>query len=176
MSGELRTLIILAGGKRLPDLEDEILASKSLSVLYLNNIFETLQPSGRIPELESRIFADFNLTRKYLGSVLGARHFQTSSWANFASAVTCHAMHTQNSPWPEAEHIILCNPYYSYRYAMSFGRWAKAEAVILNNGGAELACWYAIDVIGGRWPEAESLIMQDKTYRELYMQARGQDS
>jgi hypothetical protein len=31
-----------------------------------------------------------------------------------------------------------------------------------------MACWYADNVIGGRWPEAEPLIMKEAGYAYLY--------
>ena len=46
-------------------------------------------------------------------------------------------------------------PEWAYWYARDVigGRWPEAEAVIA--ASPEWAYWYARDVIGGRWPEAE---------------------
>ena len=52
-------------------------------------------------------------------------------------------------------------PYNLYRYARDViqGRWPEAEPIIIKD--PKSTCFYARDVIKGRWPEAEPTIMQD---------------
>ena len=51
-------------------------------------------------------------------------------------------------------------PYNLYRYARDViqGRWPEAEPIIMKD--PKCACWYACFVIKGRWPEAEPTIME----------------
>ena len=52
-------------------------------------------------------------------------------------------------------------PYWAYWYASEVlgGRWVEAEATIRTD--PNWAYWYARDVIKGRWPEAEGIIRTD---------------
>jgi len=46
------------------------------------------------------------------------------------------------------------------------GRWPEAEPVIMKN--AKMAYWYAKHIIKGRWPEAEPFIKSDVQYWRKY--------
>lgn len=162
---ELKTIITLSGSKRLPELEKDVLADKSLTKLYLNNILPTLTIHERIPSFEKIIFAEEELTGIYVTQVTGTKHYTA---AGYSAAVTIYAIYQMKAPWTEAEQVILRSAYYSYRYALNFGRWDEAEDVIISSGNSELACLYAIDVIKGPWPEGEALIRLDREYRVQY--------
>lgn len=58
---------------------------------------------------------------------------------------------------PEWEHLLLAWPRSAYLYALHAikGRWAVAEPVIVSSG---FGTPYAMNVIGGRWPEYESYL------------------
>ena len=51
---------------------------------------------------------------------------------------------------------------------MKSTRWPEFEQKILNLKKYTIAYQYAIDVIKGRWPEAEPLIQQDEDYWNQY--------
>ena len=59
-------------------------------------------------------------------------------------------------------------PEYAYWYAENVigGRWHEAEPIILTNAGC--AYWYARDVIGGRWKEAEPIILTSDKWAYSY--------
>ena len=61
----------------------------------------------------------------------------------------------------ELKNIILSTPDSAIQYAVDVirGRWPEAESSIMNNPYA--AVKYAVYVIKGRWPEAESNIIKD---------------
>jgi hypothetical protein len=65
--------------------------------------------------------------------------------------------------WPQGEKSILKTqePLLIYKYARDImgGRWKEAEPIILED--PETALEYARDIIGGRWKEAEPFIMRD---------------
>ena len=70
-----------------------------------------------------------------------------------------YACHVIEGRWPEAEPIIITNPYAAFEYARNVikGRWPEGEPILLTDPGR--AALYAEYVIGDRWPEAEPLIM-----------------
>lgn len=166
---ELKTLIILSGNKRLPDLESDIISDHELSTLYLDHILETLLYGQRVPVFEKLIFADFELTKQYLAAVIDVKYPRHNDMTVFACPITCYAIYVMKEKWTEAEHIILKDAYYSYRYAAEFGRWDKAEAVILQVNDAYIAYMYARDVIKGRWIAAEPLIRLHSDYYHAYL-------
>ena len=61
----------------------------------------------------------------------------------------------------ELKNIILSTPDSAIQYAVDVikGRWPEAESIIMKN--PYVAVSYAVYVIKGRWPEAESNIMKD---------------
>lgn len=76
---ELKTLIILSGNKRLPDLEEEIFSNKELTNVYLRELF-VVYPDK-----------DFYIHNSH--------HIDT--------LVYTYAKHIIRGPWPEVEHIII---------------------------------------------------------------------
>ena len=70
--------------------------------------------------------------------------------------------------WPEAEPIILKDPYSAYEYAKEIikGRWPEAEPTISKNSLA--AYYYARDVIKGRWPQGEKAINRKHYFKRGY--------
>ncbi len=59
------------------------------------------------------------------------------------------------------EPIIKKSPRHTYNYAIDIikGRWPEAEPVIMT--GLHCAYRYAIDIIKERWKEAEDIIIKD---------------
>ncbi len=59
-------------------------------------------------------------------------------------------------------------PEYAYWYAENVigGRWEEAEPLILTN--VKWAYVYALDFIDGRWPEAEPIISTDDQWAYMY--------
>ena len=53
----------------------------------------------------------------------------------------------------DLEPIIIKSPRYAYLYALNIikGRWIEAEQYIINN--SEWTCFYALNVIKGKLPE-----------------------
>ena len=68
----------------------------------------------------------------------------------------------------EAELLSARNPYRLADYAKTVigGRWPEAEPVIMKDPDA--CVYYAGDVINGRWPEAEPVIMKDPAIAVKY--------
>jgi len=68
------------------------------------------------------------------------------------------------------EHIIKKNPKNAYWYAEDIikGRWPEAEPVIMTR--MLWAYRYAEAIIKGRWPEAEPYIMESVEYAYMYAQ------
>ena len=79
-----------------------------------------------------------------------------------------YALYVIRDRWPEAEPVIMADPYWTYCYALDVvkGRWPEAEPVIMMD--PKWAYYYALHVIGGRWPEAEPVIMTDPHWADLY--------
>ena len=61
------------------------------------------------------------------------------------------------------------DPEYAYYYAVNIidGRWPEAEEAIANE--PDFAYFYATDVIEGRWPEGEPAIATDPRVAERYI-------
>ena len=70
--------------------------------------------------------------------------------------------------WPEAEPLILKDPYSSYEYAKLVikGRWPEAESIISKD--ALSAYYYATNVIKGRWPQGEKAINKIPYFKKSY--------
>jgi len=72
----------------------------------------------------------------------------------------------------DLEYYIYSNPRYAYLYAykvmkpLSLPISKKAEEVIAKNN--EWAYWYAVNIIGKPWPEAENVILSGP-YRDQYL-------
>ena len=59
-------------------------------------------------------------------------------------------------------------PEWAYWYASNVvgGRWPEAEPLILTN--IAMTYWYAYNIIKGRWPEAECVILNSSEFSYLY--------
>lgn len=73
---------------------------------------------------------------------------------------------------PELEPAILQSMVFANLYCRNVikGRWPEYEDLLLKNKSAEDLFYYARDVIHGRWPEAEPFIMEDPTWIPSYAQ------
>jgi hypothetical protein len=70
--------------------------------------------------------------------------------------------------WPEAEAVLATDPKTALWYSKQIGqRFPAGEASIATN--VESSFQYALDVIGGRWPEAEQLIRTKPGIWEAYV-------
>jgi len=58
---------------------------------------------------------------------------------------------------------------YTYARDIIGGRWPPAESAILKAKSFEIAIYYAKEVIGGRWPEAENFIMTSRVGLLTYL-------
>jgi hypothetical protein len=67
--------------------------------------------------------------------------------------------------WYAEGNSNACNAHY-YAAEVVRGRWPEAEPVIVKDG--RWAYLYARYVINGRWPEAEAAIAQGSYYRNMY--------
>jgi hypothetical protein len=99
-------------------------------------------------------------------SIIRDKDYQTIKQA--PQSVILYARDVIKGRWPEAEPIIMKNPYYSYSYANEVlkKRWPEAERVIKQ--APQSVILYARDVIKGRWPEAEPTIMKNPYYSYSY--------
>ena len=72
--------------------------------------------------------------------------------------------------WPGAEPFILKNkdPFWALMYARDIiqGRWPQAEPLIMKD--SYLASRYAIEIIKEPWPEAERFIKRDAAAWSIY--------
>ena len=77
----------------------------------------------------------------------------------------CHKQGTRN---PKLELIIRQDPKWSYYYTLDVikGRWVEAEPIILQD--PKWSYYYALDVIKGRWVEGEPIILQDPEWSYCY--------
>ena len=73
-----------------------------------------------------------------------------------------------NQRFEAGERAIMKDPYYAYLYALNIieGRWREAEPYIMKD--PDYAIQYARDIIKGRWPEAEPYIMNNPYYAYWY--------
>jgi hypothetical protein len=84
--------------------------------------------------------------------------------------VYAYAFDVIRGRWPEAESIIVQDPYWSYCYARDVikGRFSEAESIIVKNPSC--ACLYAKNILKHRWVEAESVIEEDYQLSQEYAQ------
>jgi hypothetical protein len=68
----------------------------------------------------------------------------------------------------DLEPFIIKDPHYAYFYALNIieGRWIEAEQYIMKN--PHYAYFYAKNMIRGRWIEAEQYIMKRPGYSYYY--------
>ena len=71
----------------------------------------------------------------------------------------------------QLEKLILAkrNVKYAYGYALNViqGRWPEAEPYIMKD--PEMAYYYALNVIKDRWPEAEPYILKSPYWNDKYL-------
>lgn len=74
----------------------------------------------------------------------------------------------QRKPLPEYEHKILTDPDAAFSYAVYVlgGQWPAAETMFMHN--ARFAFYYALHVIKAPWPAGEDAINSDSYYRRKY--------
>lgn len=74
---------------------------------------------------------------------------------------------------PELEELIILDATCSYNYCLNIiqGRWPEAEKNILEKGNSKLLFLYAKNIIKNRWPEAEQKILENKEYVFQYAQS-----
>lgn len=116
-----------------PEAEPVILSNPWFAVLYAQNVLK-----GPWPAAEKRIAQDSELALRYAQDVI-------------------------QGPWPLGEKSILSTPDSAYYYALNVigDRDPKVEQALLNlPHSEEWAVYYAQEVIGGRWREAEPMIAQ----------------
>jgi hypothetical protein len=115
---------VLEARKRVPGIEQEILASKRIddAVQYADWVIR-----GRWEDAEPMIMEDPEAAVRYSDKVLRQR-------------------------WKEAEHVIVQSPKAATQYASRVlrERWREAEQLI---SGSESAKYYARNVLAGRWDE-----------------------
>ena len=146
--------------KRWPPGEHIVVKDPEYGIRYTKRFFS----GKRWPEAEPIIAQDAKWSLEY-ASNLGQR-FPAGEEAILKSKdlsyVLNYAKHVIEGRWPEAEPIIAKSPYWSLEYARNIGRRFHAgEKAILNSNNASWIVNYAQEVIGGRWPEAEPIIVKD---------------
>ena len=159
---ELKTLIALAGNKRLPYLEVEIFADSELTKLYLHNLckeYHWYSASNPIIQLAFRYVCAVNLGRWSAAELLFAQDPQFA----YLYARQCF-----NGRWIEAESVIALDAHFAYYYARDYikCRWPAAETSIAKS--PIYACLYATTVLFKRWYTAEPVIAADNFYWSHY--------
>jgi hypothetical protein len=103
-----------------------------------------LNGNQRLAHLEEEIFADKELYTYYLKSISTMRFTN-----DVGSMIRNYAIFVIGGRWPEAEKMILENPYDVY--------------------------FYTTDIIKGRWPEGEAVIATNPTFAQWYNEDFGTD-
>lgn len=138
--------------------------------------FEYALSSGcRVPEVETAIMTNRVLAFEY------ARSIMEGSWPeyekfliHFASPqiLVDYVCDVINDRWPEAERLILKDEWSVFRYIQRVSqrrlgwRWEAGEQVLMKS--PKWAYFYAKDVLGRQWEEAEPCILADPHYDPLY--------
>lgn len=138
----------------------------------------------RLPELESILFNDLKIAYDY------AKNIVKTKWPEYEDYLLKHydtdtdhyaLWYTHNvlkDRWPEVEPYVLKNEATAEAYATGIyassqrekkqdPRWYEAEPLIIQNPHRALR--YARDVIKGRWPEAEEIILSYPKSKEDYI-------
>ena len=153
---------------RFPAGEETILKSKDVG-LMVNYAKEVIK--GRWPEAEPFIAksADWSLEYAHFLKDRFPAGEETILKSNNPFYIISYAKKVIGGRWPEAEPFIAKDDYWSLEYARSLGqRFFAGERAILDNGNGELMIYYAKDVIGGRWPEAEPFIAKSADWSLEY--------
>lgn len=143
---------------RVPLAEQAILSGSSSGVAleYAQRVIR-----GRWPEGESLILRDPHYAVRYASEILHGRWPEAEPVIiKDPSAASYYAMEVLNARWPEAEAAILNSAGAGGGYVKRFlkGRNAVVEAAILESNSSHHALEYARTILGGAWPDAESII------------------
>lgn len=125
---------------------------------------------GKWPIAEDTIAQDPEAALLYSRDVL-KRPWKPAEETVLADPVVAarYSYEVRKGPWKEAEQSIQSNAEASYRYVLKVlkrQRSSDFEQAIL--ASPRWACFYAIDVIGGRWFDAEPSIMAEPAMWEVY--------
>ena len=162
---------------RIEQFEPFMLKSKDISELLLYTKYCRKQ---EWPELEPLIVSDRSINNilDYAINIKTSRSKDIENkLLNSEDIRSCIKYASKKMPgerWPELEELILDNVYVYVSeinyiiHNMKSTRWPEFEQKILNLKKYTIAYQYAIDVIKGRWPEAEPLIQQDEDYWNQY--------
>lgn len=115
-----------------------------MSKTDIDNLCIMIKLSGkrRLLDLETEIFSNYTCTNLYLDNLMkGFSDFRTSE------KIYYYASHVIGGRWAEAEHLILCDPIFSF--------------------------WYTTDIIKARWPEVEPIIKKDNDIWKAYCHRYG---
>lgn len=131
--------------------------------------------SGKWPQAEVVIASDAEAALIYSRDVL-KRRWTPGEGAISADPVVAakYSYQVLKGPWKEAEDVIQTNAEASYRYvlkALKRQRSSAFEQAIM--ASPRWACFYAIDVIGGRWFAAEPAIMAEPSMWDIYRRQFG---
>ena len=156
------------GGKRWPEAEPAIAKDVYWSLQYAKKII-----GGRWPEAEPAIAKDAYWSLQYACDI--GRRFPAGEKAILASGdvglMVSYAKEVIGGRWPEAEPRIANSDRWSLDYASIIkDRFPAGEKAILKSEYPQLMVDYAKEVIGGRWPEAEPIIMKNPEASSEYLQ------
>lgn len=111
-----------------------------MPVTQIDNIKSLIVLNGnrRIPEFEKEIFASDELTKIYLSMIAEIvwPGYNVNIDLNISSTVYVYTKyHTHGERWHQAESCILQSPEYAYYYAVNIigNRWAEAEPVLIKS-------------------------------------------
>lgn len=89
---------------------------------------------------------------------------------NLPLAVIYHGRNMGGAPWPELDHAqknaVVTTPEQAYNKAKIIGPDPKLEKLILQD--QQYTTWYAMNILGRRWPEAEPSIKTSDYYWTMY--------
>ena len=107
---ELKTVLVLAGNRRLPHLEEEIFADEELTTLYLTNFCKDL----------------------WWYTQLGVSTLGQCPIESMAHIAFCYAYYELKAAWPVAEPLITTNLLATHWYAVDLlkTRWLPGEAIL----------------------------------------------
>ena len=156
-------------GKRWPEAEPAFAKDGWISLEYARAI------KDRFPDGEDAIAKNAMQSLAYANDVLHGRFPKgEKAIATNPTAACDYAIFLTRKPFPEGEDAIATDGYKSLEYAKLVlrGRFKKGEKAILNTESPNLCAEYAVEVLGHRWPEAESLILPyaaTNTYAKTYV-------
>ena len=142
-------------GKRWPEAEPAMAKDGWVSLEYARSL------GKRFPEGEDAIAKDPQQSLAYANEIIKGR-WPIGEKAIATNALTAleYSIFLTHKPFPAGEDAIATDGYKSLEYAklVLHGRFKNGEKAILELESAAHAAEYAIEVLGHRWPEAESII------------------